>query len=403
MALENKKKEAIAREVIRVLKLRFDTFPDDTVENRNAPFHERFLRAFRDKLSELNTDVPTLISLSSWLHGLNTTLGQSFFEKVAHILSEGEKRVFSKKSGKSLKIPIELHNEVAQIIDDLATNSRRPDLVREDKIIKKTIKKCIKNPSENEKVDVMDFTADVYIEDDNSIYMIELKSVRPNKGEMRGEKQKVLFGKAALKYNNPHKEVQFYLGFPFDPFIDTSKDKSLETKGDINNFMEKLVDIKTFFCKDEILLASNLWDFLSGEEQTMECILKIINDIATPDFEDIFNEINTYEIFLNDRTKFGSKDFIDKEKLDEIRDKMERWYLYSEAEALSKIMFINEWLEKNSNNEGKISQIRKESKRFKRALYNKMFNSDGNSWRYNKERLERINEFYDLISSMVDF
>lgn len=398
MSLSNNKKEAIAKEVIRVLKLRFDTFPEDTFENRNAPFHERFLNAFRDKLRNFSTDVPTLISLSSWLHGLNTTLGQSFFERVAHILSGGEKRVFSKKSGKSLKIPLELRNKVSKIVEELATNEQQPNLIRENKEIETTIKKCQENECDEE-VPVMDFTADVYIEDDLSIYMIELKSVRPNKGEMRGEKQKVLFGKAALKYANPHKKVEFYLGFPFDPFIDTSDNKELETKGDVENFMAKLVEIKRFFCKEEILLASSLWDFLSGEKQTMECILKIINDIATPEFEHIFNEINTYKIFLRD-SKFESRDFIDEEKLEEIKGKMERWYLYSEAEALYKIISINKWLEKNSSNEEKISQIKKKLDLFKRALYQKMFNSNGNTWKYNKERLERINEFYNSIQHL---
>ena len=90
-----KKIQLIAFEVIKVLKRRFDNFPREDINNRNAPFHEAFLRAFKNEFAQKNiTDTPFLISLASWLHGLNTTLGQSFFESVAHILSDGEKRSF---------------------------------------------------------------------------------------------------------------------------------------------------------------------------------------------------------------------------------------------------------------------------------------------------------------------
>ena len=41
------KKERIALEIIKTLKSRFDNFPEDASDNRNAPFHEAFLEAFK--------------------------------------------------------------------------------------------------------------------------------------------------------------------------------------------------------------------------------------------------------------------------------------------------------------------------------------------------------------------
>ena len=90
MALTNKTKEKIATEVIRTLVSRFDSFPEDALQNRNAPFHTAFLKAFSNKFSGKVSDVPFFISLSSWMHGLNTTLGQTFFENIAHHISNGE-------------------------------------------------------------------------------------------------------------------------------------------------------------------------------------------------------------------------------------------------------------------------------------------------------------------------
>lgn len=51
--LKDFKKERVALEVIRVLGSRFDNFPEDSKDNRNAPFHEVFLKAFTNKLDSL--------------------------------------------------------------------------------------------------------------------------------------------------------------------------------------------------------------------------------------------------------------------------------------------------------------------------------------------------------------
>lgn len=51
MSLSIETKEKIAIEVIKVLVTRFESFPEDANNNRNAPFHEAFLNAFSDKLN----------------------------------------------------------------------------------------------------------------------------------------------------------------------------------------------------------------------------------------------------------------------------------------------------------------------------------------------------------------
>jgi hypothetical protein len=60
MALSNEQREKISIEVIKTLVTRFESFPDDASNNRNAPFHEAFLKAFSDKLSGSVSDTPFL-------------------------------------------------------------------------------------------------------------------------------------------------------------------------------------------------------------------------------------------------------------------------------------------------------------------------------------------------------
>ena len=297
--IDKLKTQLIALEVIRVLKTRFDNFPEGSQENRNAPFHEAFLNAFKDKIERYVDNTPFFISLASWLHGLNTTLGQSFFENVAHILSDGEKKTF-----KDCKYYENQEAVIIEIITDLQNGSRKPNLYEENK--------AIFSVQSGELKEASNFTADVFIMDDGYIEAIELKSVRPNAGEMRGEKLKILKAKACLKLKYPDKDIRYYIGFPFDPFSDTPTGYNKE------RFMKHLVEFEKYFDPEEVLLAGELWDRLSGEKNTMEMILSIINDIATPSFIEEFNFINELENLLNDKERY--------------LDTLKRWHLYYELE-----------------------------------------------------------------------
>ena len=250
-------------EVIKgILISRIETFPDESTKIRNAPFHQALLSCFEERIKPLNVELPYLVAIASWLHGLNTSLG-SGFENLAHILSGGYKRNFS--NAFTLKVKESQASNIEQIIRDLKLGQNKPDLDRENKSIFEI------NSSENE-INSLPFTADNYLENDKLIEAIEMKSVRPNSGEGRGEKQKILYGKAALKLINPQKDIKFFIGFPFDPTSDEP------TTSDKKRFFNYLIEFKKFFSPEEVLIGSELWDRLSGSKNTMEEILVIISN-----------------------------------------------------------------------------------------------------------------------------
>ncbi|HOD68628.1 MAG TPA: TdeIII family type II restriction endonuclease [Bacteroidaceae bacterium] len=349
MALSNKVKEKIAIEVIRTLVARFENFPEDASNNRNAPFHESFLKAFSNKLNGKVSDTPFFISLSSWLHGLNTTLGQTFFEKVAHHLSNGEKREYTSKRLGNLPIKQSQRNHIAQIIADLSNDTLAPNLNNENNLLFTQY-----NDAE---INAMDFSADVFIEDAASIVAIELKSVKPNSGEMKGEKQKILEGKAALYNLFPDKQIHFYIGFPFDPTVDP--DNEAVTSHNKPRFLSSIINMNKYFATDESLVANELWDLLSGQQNTMDEILDIINAVSTTEFLEKFK-------FLSDGTNRIKPDYI---------TQLKEWHLYSEIELINNNVTI---IQKIANNKTLT------------RIYNKnSFDSKGNySWdRYNELRL----------------
>ncbi|MBI5730451.1 MAG: TdeIII family type II restriction endonuclease [Ignavibacteriales bacterium] len=321
--MESLKKERISLEVIKTLKSRFDNFPEDASDNRNAPFHEAFLEAFRVKIERNVTDIPIFISLASWMHGLNTSLGESFFEHVAHILCDGEKRKFNR-----MMIDQGQQSTISNIMASLKNNTRIPNLATENNEIFSAPNTTL--------VEAPNFSADVYYEEENRLVLIELKTVKPNSDIFKEQKSKFLNGKAALKNRFPAKEILFYLGFPFDPLHH-------EKCGfDKERFFDYSIDFRKYFATEEVLLADELWNFLSQEEGTMEELLSIINIIATPNFMDKFN-------FINEPANIDA----DQERYKNI---LEDWFLYRDLTVINNYDNIRRYSEGHRNVQRLLSQ-----------------------------------------------
>lgn len=342
MAITNNIKQQIAIQVIRTLYNQFEKFPEDISNNRNAPFHEAFLNAFSDKLQDKVASVPIFISLSSWLHGLNTSLGQSFFENVAHILCGGEKKEFTTNRKNNLSIEETQKTAIAKIITDLSNDNIKPSLDIENKEI-------FDLPKTHNLIEGTDFTADVFFENTAEIVCVEIKTVKPNKGVFKVEKQKILEAKASLKLRYPDKEIKYFLAFPFDPLSD------VPCAYDKKRFMDYSVGFTKYFDEKEILLSSELWDFLAGNQNTMQEILDIINTIATPNF------INELEFLSENKHKTT--------KRTEYLALLEKWFLYQEKEMIEKenqiLLFLNDKTIQNifnqncfKNGEYKLERVR---------------------------------------------
>lgn len=351
MGITHAQKEKISIEVIKTLVTRFESFPEDASNNRNAPFHESFLRAFSDKLNGKVSDTPFFISLSSWLQGLNTTLGQTFFENIAHHLCSGEKREYTSKRLGNLQITQTQRDHISKIVADLSTSTLSPDLSKENNLI-------LAEYDSNE-IHAMDFSADVFIEDANAVIAIELKSVKPNSGEMKGEKQKILEGKAALYRRFPGKEIYFYIGFPFDPTVDPRSESV--TSFNKTRFLGSIINMNKYFASNETLIANELWDFLSGEENTMDQILAIINTISTTSF------LSKFQLLCNGENR----------EKPEYAKQLAEWNLFSELELIAN----SERLTKTIGTDKKLKRI-----------YNKNpFDGEG---KYSWDRFNDLSKLY---------
>ncbi len=343
--MNNKKIERISHTIINILLSRFDSFPENSTGNRNSPFHEAFLNAFTDKFQGRVPSIPYFITMSSWLHGLNTTLGQTFFEKTAHILSDGEKKEYTTGKAGVLKITQEQSDEIGNIISELYNGDCAPNIISEENRI------YLK--SNGNEINATGFSVDVYFETDYEIVAIEMKSVKPNSGEMRGEKKKILEGKAALKRLYPNKYIKFYIGFPFDP-------TGSGVQSDKERFAATVINLTKSFAYDEMLLGEELWDKLSGVKGTMQKLLDIINGIATPEFKENYDYINN----IANRHE---------EKYINI---LKKWNLFDEIYVLKNIK--------------KITEVSSNNKSLQKLLNSPLFDSKGS---YKTSRVQDIKDY----------
>ncbi len=330
-------KEEIALTVIKVLFSSFSYFPENKEENKFSPFYKSFLNAAEER-SIQNT--PYSLQLAD----LSASLGAPFFERVAHILSGGEKKAFTKKKKTLLEITRKQQEVISDIMSKLKKGDIPPSSSNEQHILK--------NASlQGDKIEADDITIDVFWDDGKKIVAIELKTVKPNSGIMRDEKRQILETRSAFSLKYPNKEIDFYIGFPFDPYSPSP------TESNKDNFLKMIVGGEKYFALDEVLLANELWAFLSGEETAMQQILDIINVIATPEF------MKNY-FFLKNKTNRKNNE-------NEYKSYLRNWFLFSELELIENNAIIEEKLDGKS-----------------RRTYNQsMFKSEGE---YKWERYKKL-------------
>jgi hypothetical protein len=173
MRIKSEKVEMIAHIAIKVLGTRLDSFPSTDFEFRqNRPFHKAFLEAFKRQLPEEFSNMDYLMGLSSWIQGLNTTLGQTFFERTAQILGNGTKKDFTPKMGYLTQNYVGQGDAINRIMTSLRNGSATPNAEIENEILLETAKGQLQ--------EIDKFTIDMFSETDEEIVAIELKTVHPS-------------------------------------------------------------------------------------------------------------------------------------------------------------------------------------------------------------------------------
>jgi len=202
-----------------------------TPETQSMPFHIRLLGKDR-------------MAIFSFIHSINTMLGQSIFEKAAEII--GKRNFHEIKASYSFKgyISDKAILEIEDIMEGLRSVTITADERKEDIRIKTASNKGDKGIIKKTKVDLFAIKG-------NEEYYFEIKTAKPNIDIFDKTKTKLLRWKAMRYSINPSVRVNTYVCIPYNP---------QEPKPYNRWTLQGLYDLKK-----EVLVAEEFWDFIGGK------------------------------------------------------------------------------------------------------------------------------------------
>ncbi len=229
MGLTQEQKEIIKQTIKNSLLSRFKTY---NPEPSYMPFHYRLLG--KDRLA-----------LYSFIHSLNTNFGTSIFEPVAITLAKNNFNIAKRQVKLEGFISEAALFEIQKIIDDLVVANRKPDKLNEIELIRKVSQKGKMRKIKPTRVDLL-------LEDNKGkIYVIDIKTAKPNKGGFKEFKRTLLEWIAVILAENPKADIASLIAIPYNPY---------EPKPYSRWTMAGMIDLE-----NELKVADEFWDFLAGD------------------------------------------------------------------------------------------------------------------------------------------
>ena len=225
------------------------------------------------------------MDLYSFIHSLNTKFGSSIYEQVAEQIAIDNFTSAKRQHPLQGEFTDEAQREIQSIMNQLTTKEIEPNHVEEiERIRNKTHVGTI--------VHAKLPRIDLYLTTHDTHYLIEIKTVKPNKGGFEKHKSDMLTWVAALLRQCPDANVRTILALPYNPYA--PKPYSRWT---LNN----ILDTKN---PSQIMVGAEFWNFLAGGDvifdRLLDCFQKVgekMRDEIDRAFErfEVPNSLNTRE------------------------------------------------------------------------------------------------------------
>ncbi|MCX7985806.1 MAG: TdeIII family type II restriction endonuclease [Bacteroidales bacterium] len=225
-------------------------------ESISMPFHTRLLGKDR-------------MALFSFIHSLNTNFGTSIFEPVAKAIAEVNFRSVSIQQIAGEKISSEAQISIQSIIDRLSSAKTDPNKLTEIAELKNV---CRLGEMKNVKLTKVDLKL---VAHDGTIFLIDLKTAKPNIGEFKGYKRTLLEWVAAVLADNPNVLIHSLIAIPYNPYEPQPYNRWT---------MRGMLDLNY-----ELKVADEFWDFLGGAGTYVQ-LLEVFEKVGI----ELHPEIDTY-------------------------------------------------------------------------------------------------------------
>jgi type II restriction enzyme len=214
------------------------------------------------------------MALFSFIHSLNTNFGTSIFEPVAKAVASDNFQSALSQQVAGTKISSEAHNVIQNIMDNLATANSNPDKPTEIEAIRAV---CQQGQIRNVKLTKVDIKL---IAHDGTIYLFDLKTVKPNIGGFKEFKRTLLEWVAATLADSPLANVQTIIAIPYNPY-----DPQPYNRWTIRGMLD---------LQNELKVAEEFWEFLGGQG-TYQQLLDIFERVGIelrPEIDEYFARYN---------------------------------------------------------------------------------------------------------------
>ncbi len=220
--------DSIASVLKRSLQQKFQNYKP---EPSSMPFHTRLLG--KDRLA-----------LYSFIHSLNTNFGTSIFEPAAKALAKDNFAIAQSQQVAGNTISSDAHRVIQGIMDNLSIAVSVPNKPDEIEAIRRV---CTSGTMQNVKLTQVDLKL---VSNTGTIYLIDLKTAKPNAGGFKEFKRTLLEWVAAALAVNPDADIQTLIAIPYNPYEPQPYNRWT---------MRGMLDLD-----HELKVAKEFWDFVGG-------------------------------------------------------------------------------------------------------------------------------------------
>jgi type II restriction enzyme len=258
MPLTNEQKQYIQQVIVTCLKNKFQNYNPESVA---MPFHYRLLG--RDR-----------IALYSFIHSLSTNFGTNIFEPVAKSLAILNFTNAELQQTAGTKIFSAAQQVIQNIMDNLTTANVAPNKLDEIKAIREVCQKGEIKVVKPTKIDLKVMT------NDDTIYLFDIKTAKPNSGGFKEFKRTLLEWVATTLAINPNANIQTLIAIPYNPYEPQPYNRWT---------MRGMIDLP-----QELMVAEEFWDFLGGKgayTELLDCFEKAGIELR-PEIDKYFSKFN---------------------------------------------------------------------------------------------------------------
>lgn len=225
------------------------------------------------------------MAVYSFIQSRNTNFGTAIFEQVAKEIASGvfevvelQRRVDYRieRRRDSFSFSSGTQDAVTTIMNGLSTAETAPNheaemaRISEGAQYGQPVKKKLTN-------------VDVFLKDGNKMFLIDLKTVKPNKGNSNEYKRTLLEWASAVMYRNPDAAVETIIAMPYNPYHPQP--------------YHRWTLVSMLENGRQLLVAEEFWNFLAGGEDIYHDLLDCFERVGIR----MRDEIDAYFAELGNR------------------------------------------------------------------------------------------------------